>query len=134
VLDKPDAKDLLDAMAAFLINEVVPELQGRKRFHALVSANVARILARETELASSLQEREIERLTTLMGHVSAAELPASAADRDRLEAALAAELIRRIEAGDADDGPWAEQVFVYLKAMVADKLSIDNPKILRGAS
>ena len=133
MLDKPDAKDLLEALAAFLTNDVVPELRGRKRFHALVSANVARILARETQLSSSLQEREIARLTTLLGRASGADLPASAADRDRLEIALAAELVRRIEAGDADDGPWADQVFVYLKAMVADKLSIDNPKVLRVA-
>lgn len=131
MLDKPDAKDLLEALAAFLTNDVVPELRGRKRFHALVSANVARILAREAELAPALQEREIARLTALLGRTSGADLPVSAADRDLLEVALATELIRRIEAGDADAGPWADQVFVYLKAMVADKLSVDSPNILR---
>jgi len=131
VLDKPDAKDLLEALAAFLANDIVPELRGRKRFHALVSANVARILAREVELAPTLQEREIERLTVLLGRATDADLPVSAADRDRVEAALADELIRRIEAGDADHGPWADEVFVYLKAMVADKLRVDNPNFSR---
>ena len=81
MLDKPEAKELLEALAAFLTNDVVPELRGRKRFHALVSANVARILARETELAAALQEREIERLTTLLGRTEGNDLPASARRR-----------------------------------------------------
>lgn len=134
MLDKPEAKELLEALAAFLTNDVVPELRGRKRFHALVSANVARILARETELAAALQEREIERLTTLLGRTEGNDLPASARERDRLQFELAAELVRRIEAGDADDGPWSAQVFAYLKETVTDKLRVDNPKILNKAS
>jgi hypothetical protein len=130
VLDKPDAKELLEALAAFLANDVVPELRGRKRFHALVSANIARILAREAELGPGIQEREIQRLMVLLGRSRDESGRATAAERDRLETELAQELIRRIEAGEADEGAWAEQVFAYLKETVADKLRIDNPKML----
>lgn len=130
MLDKPDAKELLEALAAFLTNDVAPELRGRKRFHALVSANIARILAREAEYASVVQEREIQRLTKLLGREDVDGLPSSVAGRDRLEAELSRELIRRIDAGEADDGPWAAQVYAYLKETVADKLLIDNPKML----
>ena len=130
MLDKPDAKELLEALAAFLANDVVPELRGRKKFHALVSANIARILAREAELGPGVQEREIERLTVLLGRAREESVPTTAAERDCLETELAQELIRRIETGEADEGIWADQVFAYLKETVADKLRIDNPKML----
>ena len=129
MLDKPDAKDLLEALAAFLAEDVVPELHGRKRFHALVAANVARILARESELAPVLQEREIVRLSRLLRREP--EGPsATAAERTLLEAALGRELVARIDAGEADTGPWRDEVYTYLKDTVADKLRIDNPKML----
>jgi len=130
VLDKPDAKELLEAMAAFLAHEVVPELRGRKRFHALVSANVARILAREAELAPEIQEREIRRLRELLGADPQAGLPGETLERNRLELELSEQLIRRIDAGDADHGDWGREVFAYLKEHVADKLRVDNPKML----
>ncbi len=132
MLDKPDAKDLLEAMAAFLANDVIPELSGRKRFHALVAANLARILARESELAPVIREREIERLSTLLGQVgeSGAKSVAVRTDRGMLEAELCRELVRRIEEGQADAGPWRDEVYTYLRESVADKLRIDNPKML----
>jgi hypothetical protein len=133
MLDKPDAADLLEAIGAFLTNDVVPELSGRKRFHALVAANLARILVRETRRGAAVQEREIARLRELLGRDRDAPLPQAAAERDRLELALNVELVVRIEAGEADDashGAWGAKVFAHLKESVADKLRIDNPKLL----
>lgn len=129
MLDKPDAKDLLEALAAFLANDVVPELHGRKRFHALVAANVARILARESELGPSVQEREIVRLSRLLGREPDGAA-ASAEERMALETALGRELVSRIDAGEADEGPWRDEVYAYLRETVADKLRIDNPRML----
>ena len=121
-------------MAAFLINDIVPELQRQETISCSgFRQHCAHSRARDRTCFVAARARDRTTDDASGPSVAAAELPVSVADRDRLEVALAAELIRRIEAGDADDGPWAEQVFVYLKAMVADKLSIDNPKILRAA-
>ena len=130
MLDKPDAADLLEAIGEFLTHEVVPELSGRKRFHALVAANLTRILVRQTRLGAALQEREIARLRALLDRPAAMPLPPSADERDRHELELSCELVRRIEDGEADDSPWGDRLFAYLKESVADKLRIDNPKML----
>jgi hypothetical protein len=134
MLDRPDATDLLRAIGAFIVNDVVPELTGRKRFHALVAANLTQILAREAVLAPDNQRDEIVRLRELLGHAADAPLPDSSVARNELERELSAELVGRIEAGDADDGAWGEAVFSYLKATVAGKLRIDNPSMLGTAS
>ena len=60
--DKPDAADLLDSVEAFLAGEVVPALSGRQRFHALVSANVVLIVARELRIGTSEDLSELSAL------------------------------------------------------------------------
>ena len=45
--DRPDARELLDAVRAFLEEQVVPALDGTRQFHARVAANVLAIVGRE---------------------------------------------------------------------------------------
>jgi hypothetical protein len=45
--DRPTAVELLTSVREFIEQDVLPGLEGRKRFHALVSANVLAIVARE---------------------------------------------------------------------------------------
>jgi len=49
---RPTASELLDAVRAFLTDEVMPGTGGRLAFHARVAANVVGIVARELELAA----------------------------------------------------------------------------------
>ncbi len=47
VQDRPDAPELLAALARWLYEDLRPTLEGEQRFHALVAANACAILARE---------------------------------------------------------------------------------------
>ncbi|RMF19513.1 MAG: hypothetical protein D6760_13035 [Deltaproteobacteria bacterium] len=124
--DKPSARELLEAVAAFLSEEVAAELSGRKRFHALVAANVARIVAREIELAPALLREERRRLTELLGEGG----PPAAGDAEAV-ARLNEELCRRIRDGWADTQPTRRRVFDHLRFVVGAKLDIDNPRFPR---
>ena len=46
--DYPPADELLEAVAAFLDEEVKPLLKGGQRFKSIVAANACRVVARET--------------------------------------------------------------------------------------
>ena len=128
MLDKPDAAELLDAVAAFLDNDVVPAFEGRKRFHALVAANVVRIVARELRGGSKLLEGEIADLEELLDFPRTA---GSGGDRRALALELTRELCTRIDRGDADKEPWRTAVADYLERSIARRLEIDNPKMPR---
>jgi len=123
----PSAVDLLEALCAYLREEAVPELSGATRFKALVAANVATIVAREIRLGPVAAKAEQVRLEALLG----------CGENDGSEATLAEqlrglnhELVERIRRGDADAGPWRARVLDHLRKTVADRLAIDNPKLL----
>jgi hypothetical protein len=122
VQDRPSADELLEALAEFLDSEVVPAFEGRKRFHAIVAANVARITAREFRLGPTQRAEEISELRKLLADAST-----SAASDDTLTR-LNAELCRRIEHGDADSGEFRAQVLAFLRRATERKLAIDDPK------
>lgn len=125
--DKPEAADLLDSVEAFLTNEVLPALAGRQRFHALVSANVVRIVAREIRLGPAADREELCALWTLLGREG--EPPADGEPQALLHE-LNAELCERVERGDADEGEFRKRVEAHLVASVTSKLRIDNPEEL----
>lgn len=124
--DKPTATELLDALAVFLRDEAAPRLDGGLRFKALVGANVAGIVSREIALGAAQDRVQHERLLALLGAPPGAladDLAATVRD-------LSFELCCRIDAGDADCGPWRDEVIAHLRATVTEKLAIDNPKLL----
>jgi hypothetical protein len=125
VNDRPTAVELLGAVRRFLEREVVPALEGPRRYHARVAANVVAVVAREIEVEEQQLEAEWERL----GHLLDREEPAPI-HRDALRRAVGAgteELTRRIRAGAADAGPWREALIAHLRATVADKLYVAKP-------
>lgn len=123
--DKPSAAELLDALAAFLREEVAPRLEGGVRFKALVGANVATIVAREIRLGPEQDRVQLARLGALLGNDAAAIADADVAETVR---GWSWELCRRIDAGEADAGPWRDQVLEHLRAVVAEKLAVDRGK------
>ena len=131
MLDRPDAAELLEALAAFLDEEVVPAFEGGRRFHALVAANVARILAREAREGERLAAEETSELAALLGRGDNSAVPGEAQPQTRRDAlyAAATELCGRIERGDFDDGPKRIALVTFLKRSVERRLEIDNPKL-----
>ena len=135
MIDRPDAAELLEALAEFLERDVRDRLAGGARFRALVGANTARILAREFELGADIARAEQARLTQLLSHENWGQAPFSENMvpvpnfPDLRE--LNGELCRRIAAGEADAGPWRAEVLAHLRECVREKLTVDNPRRLR---
>lgn len=124
--DRPDASELLAAVRGFLEKDLVPTLDGRRRFHALVAANVLAIVERELAGDDDRLAHEWQRLATLLGH--AGDPPART---DAVRAGIkemTAVLADRIRTGDADDGPFADAVRAHVRATVTEKLAIANPR------
>ena len=151
----PSAEELLDALTVFLQDEVVSALEGRARFHALVAANVAGIVARELRLGPEAVRAQCERLAELLdieetagsdsgssrgggadlsvgGNAALATRggsnQAGAENLAQRADAMERELTDRIDAGLADSGPWRTQVMTYLRSTLRDQLEIDNPR------
>jgi hypothetical protein len=64
--DRPAAEQLLEAVASFLRDRVVPATQGPLAFHARVAANALDIARRELTLAPAAELREREALSALL--------------------------------------------------------------------
>ena len=127
--DRPSMRELLDAVRAFLEEDVVPALEGPRQFHARVAANVLAIVGRELAGEEASLLAEWQRLARLTG--GASEPP------PRLEALRAAvregtaALAERIRRGDADAGPFRDAVRAHVRATVEDKLGVANPRFVR---
>jgi hypothetical protein len=127
--DRPTAVELLRAVERFLEKEVVPSLDGTRRFHARVAANVVAIVAAEIETEEAQLGGEWERLAALLGQREPRP-EGRAALREQVRA-WSEELASRIRRGEADAGPWRAAVIEHLKHTVADKLAVSRPP--RGA-
>ncbi|HWB65901.1 MAG TPA: DUF6285 domain-containing protein [Mycobacteriales bacterium] len=106
----PSAVELANAVEAFLRDEVMPALDGRLRFHALVAANVMAILGRELALGPE--------------HAAA-----HAARLEALGVGDDAELAAAIRSGAMDDR--LAELLSALRASVEAGLRVANPKHLR---
>lgn len=123
--NRPTAAELLDAVAGWMEDELMPALDGRLRYHTRVAANVLRILEREWLHEEDAVHAEWERLEGLLGpHPDGrpdrfGELRDLVRERNR-------ELCERIRGGELDDR-WGETLEAVHET-VADKLRIANPR------
>ena len=128
--DRPTALELLEAVRAFVEEEIAPGLDPRQRFHALVAANLLAIVRRELEHEGTQLQAEWQRLARLVDRADAA----SPAERGGLRAQVrewTAELAERIRAGDADGGERAREVRAHVRETVQEKLRVANPRLAR---
>jgi hypothetical protein len=128
--DRPTALELLEAVRAFVEEDVAPALDRRQRFHALVSGNLLAIVQRELQFEEAQLTAEWERLRELLGHADAA-LPA---DRPALRTQVrewTEELAERIRRGEADDGAHGSAVREHVSETVREKLRVANPRLVR---
>lgn len=121
--DRPTARELVGAVRDFLEMEILPGLEGRRRFHGLVAVNVLAIVARELEHEAAHLDAERARLEALLetAQENAPDL------RDRVRQ-LEERLVERIRRGDADRGLFADAVRAHVRATVLEKLAIANPR------
>jgi len=129
VNDRPDARELLGAVGRFLEEEAAPVLEGRRRYHARVAANVVAMVARELDRGEADLRREWAGLRALLAERGAEPAPLGDASRRALSAAVEganAELVRCIRAGEADAGPWRRAVLAHLRQVVDAKLAVSR--------
>ena len=129
--DRPDARELLEAVRTFLEEQVVPALDGTRQFHARVAANVLAIVARELADGDDALSAEHGRLVRVLDRPDEPP-PASGAALLASVRALNATLAERIRRGDADDGAWRADVLAHLRATATERLAIANPKYAGG--
>jgi hypothetical protein len=134
--DRPTYAELLEVVQHFLQTDVVPTLEGPKKFHARVAANVLEIVRRELTTEDALLQAEWQRLDRVL---AAQEEPPKEREelRQRIRERTAA-LCERIRAGEADGGNWRAAVVAHVRQTVVDKLAVANPRFLgdeiRGAT
>ena len=122
--DRPTYDELLAAIERFLDDEIVPNSEGARRFHARVALNTIRIVRRELAQEEEQLAAEWAGLEELLGP---AERPQSrAALRDAIRGRTE-ELCERIRRGEADAGPLRQAVLAHVRRTVRDKLLVSNP-------
>ncbi len=112
--DPPRIPELLEAVREFLERDALPELRGRTRFLARVSANVLGLVLRELALAPAAEAAERERLRGLLGR------PVSDLDEANRE------LCRRIR--EREIGLEDPALRAHLWQTTLSKLEVDQPR------
>jgi hypothetical protein len=132
--DSPPAHELLDTIAAFLEEEVMPDYDGRKAFQVRIAASVCRILARETRLDPGFLREEARMLREILP-----DSPSPSRERgqggevvplDNYVRNNAAELAAAIRSGEiAHDSP---DVLAAVTQLVQHKIAVVNPRYRTG--
>lgn len=122
--DRPTVLELLAAVRGFLEDDVVPVLEGRRRFHARVAANVLGIVERELAGEAAHLGAEHQRLAALLGEPG----EPMAGDVRAAVRALTERLAERIRTGEADAGAFARAVRAHVRATVVEKLHVAKPR------
>ena len=111
--ERPDAAELLEAVAEYLFAELRPEVSGEQRFKVLVAANVCAVVAREIRAGDAPDGDDLALFNDLLGQ-----------EGDDTHAA-ALELSRRIRSGELDDR--IDELAPRLEEHVRRKLDIARP-------
>ena len=123
--DRPTIMEYLQAVTHFLDEEAVPNLAGSRQFYGRVAANVLRAVMRELENEEHDLFAEWERLNQLL---PAMDRPSSQSELRKAIQQRTAELCQRIRQGDADAGPYRQQVLAHARESVREKLLVNNPQ------
>ena len=117
MIDRPDARRLLRAMADTLTDEVLPATSGGAKHAVRVVANLCRILEREAELGTAATASTRRDLADLLGRDgSLPELVAALDDR-----------LRRAADDRDDDSIFEARAHALLLGDVRRRLAIDRP-------
>jgi hypothetical protein len=121
--DRPEAPELLEAIAEYLFGELRPEAPREQRFKVLVAANLCTVVAREIRAGDAPTREDLALFRELLGELS--ELPSDAEALAGETRRAAAELSRRLRAGELDDR--LDEVAPKLAEHVSRKLEIARP-------
>jgi hypothetical protein len=121
--DRPEAAELLDAVAEFLFADVREWAPREKRFQLLVAANVCAVVARELRAGEEPLREDLALFRELLGE-RAAE-PSSVEELAAEVGRAREELAGRIRSGDLDDR--LNELTERLRDHVRRKLDVARP-------
>ena len=124
--DRPTVLELLAAVRGFLEDDLVPTLEGRRRFHALVAANVLGVVERELAGEEEQLAHQWDRLAELFALDPSSRPQVASALRAAVRE-LETRLAERIRGGEADGGALGARVRAHVRATVEEKLAVANP-------
>jgi Domain of unknown function (DUF6285) len=128
--DRPDPRELLEAVREFLTHEVAPYCDDhRLKFRTLIAANVLSVAERQLEAEDTDRADALARLSQLDG-AFCGEDGASGNRLDDVDLQLRA-LCRAIRGGLLDDDPAWQSAFDFALWHVEAKLKVSNPRYLR---
>ena len=110
--DEPTPIELINAVAAFLRNDITPLISGNNAFKLRVAINALDLVTRQLALEQGSDAREVERLHALLG------MEGSVTDLNRA-------LADRIAKGEVDLATPGLADHLWQKTM--DKLAVDQP-------
>jgi Domain of unknown function (DUF6285) len=111
--DRPDAAELLEAVAEYLFAELRPEVPREQRFRVLVAANVCAVVAREIRAGEAPDREDLELFEELLGEEVSD--PRQAAEQ----------LAKRLRSGALDDR--LDELAPRLEEHVRRKLDVARP-------
>ncbi len=112
MLDQPTGAEVLEAVARYLRETLLPKLPADAVFHTRVAANAVDMVRRQLEQGAAFEQAELERLRALLG-------------RDGTLSALNGELSERIAAGEL--GPESPGLMEHLWSTTMEKMAVDQP-------
>lgn len=122
--DRPTVDELLRAVELLLDEQLVPTLEGSRRYNARVAANVIRIVRRELQHEERQIDIEWRGLDVLLGP---ADRPAAFYATKQQLIERNRELAERIRTGDADAGHFRDVAFAHVRDVVHAKLEVSDP-------
>ena len=129
--DRPSVDELLRAVELLLEEQLVPALDGARKYNARVATNVIRIIRRELQNEERQLDEEWNGLNHILGQ---AQRPPTLHDLRRAVRERTDDLVQRIRDGDADDGDFRALVLAQTRDTVHAKLEVANPGWLEADS
>ena len=121
--DRPDAAELLEAVAEYLFAELRPEAPREQRFKVLVAANICAVVGRELKAGEAPDREDLQLFGELLGEeVQPADDPDALSEQAR---GSAAKLAQRLRSGELDDR--LDELAPRLAEHVRRKLDVARP-------
>ncbi len=127
--DRPSVDELLRAVELLLDEQLMPALDGSRKYNARVATNVIRMVRREIQNEERQLDEEWNGLDHLLG---LAQRPPTLYSLRRAIRERTDELVERIREGDADRGAFRDLALAHVRDTVAAKLEVSNPAWIAG--
>lgn len=128
MFDKPNRADLLDAALRTLREDILPALEGERKYAGLMVASAIATVMREIESDTNHEpvRRVLDRFADLYGQDNVHH---AGVDGEERILSLNQHLVRDIRDGEFDDDPTGP-VYALLLEQALQRLALSNPKFI----